>query len=120
MNKRELGRIGEDIAVSFLENRGIKIIKRNYFTKYGEIDLIGFKNKTIIFTEVKLRNSDSFGLPAEAITEDKFKKYQNAAQIFLMENDIFYNNIRFDVICLNSDGFNEKYKIEWLKNQYFI
>ena len=117
MNKREMGRIGEDLAANFLEKQNIKIIKRNYFTKYGEIDLIGFKNKTIIFTEVKLRNNNNFGLPIEGITKNKFKRYQNAIQIFISENNINYDNIRFDVICLYLIG--EKYKIEWLKNQYF-
>ena len=120
MNKRELGRLGEDIAADFLEKRDIKIIKRNYFTKYGEIDLIGFKNKTIIFTEVKLRNNNNFGLPVESITKNKIKRYQNAAQAFLLETDINYNDIRFDVICLYLENKNNKYKIEWIKNQYFI
>ena len=115
MNKRELGKIGEDIAANFLEKQDIKIIKKNYFTKYGEIDLIGFKNETIIFTEVKLRNNNNFGLPIEGITKNKIKRYQNTAQIFLLENNIIYNNIRFDVICLYFDSNNSKYKIEWLK-----
>ena len=117
MNKRELGGFGEDIAANFLEKRGICIIKRNYFTKYGEIDLIGFKNKTIIFTEVKLRNNNNFGLPIEGITKKKLKRFQDTAQFFISENNIDYENIRFDVICLYLIG--EKYKIEWLKNQYF-
>lgn len=120
MNKRELGKMGEDIAADFLETQDIKIIRRNYFTKYGEIDLIGFKNKTIIFTEVKLRNNNKYGLPVEAITENKIKRYQNAAQMFILENNILYDDMRFDVICLYLDENNKKYKIEWLKNQYFI
>ena len=117
MNKRELGKIGEDIAADFLKKRGIKLIKRNYFTKYGEIDLIGIKNETIIFTEVKLRNNSSFGLPIEGITKNKFNRYQQVAQTFLSENNINYENIRFDVICLYSLNNNKEYKVEWLKNQ---
>ncbi len=66
-----MGRLGEDIAAKFLENNGVRIIKRNYFTKYGEIDLIGIENKTIIFIEVKLRQNRNFGSPYETINAKK-------------------------------------------------
>lgn len=120
MNKRKLGRFGEDIAVNFLENNGIKVINRNYFTKYGEIDLIGFEKETIIFTEVKLRNNNNFGLPIESITKSKYNRYKNAIELFLQDTMINYNDIRFDIICIYNYKYNDEYKIEWLKNQYFI
>ncbi len=120
MNKRELGKFGENIAANFLKNNGINIIKRNYFTKYGEIDLIGFENETIIFTEVKFRNNNSFGSPIEAITKNKYNRYKNAADQFLQDNNLNYNDIRFDIICIYKNKYGNEYKIEWLKNQYFI
>ncbi|MBQ2124942.1 MAG: YraN family protein, partial [Spirochaetales bacterium] len=57
------GRSGEDLAAEFLAKQGVEIIERNYHTKFGEIDLIGFDKSTIIFIEVKLRNNDNFGTP---------------------------------------------------------
>ena len=57
MNKhnKTLGNIGEKIAYMYLKILGFEIIKCNFRCKYGEIDLIAKKNKTIHFVEVKTR-----------------------------------------------------------------
>ncbi|MCK4798508.1 MAG: YraN family protein [Spirochaetes bacterium] len=119
LNKRQLGKIGEDIATKYLENNGIQIIERNYYTKYGEIDLIGIENKTIIFIEVKLRKNKNFGLPSEAIDSKKLKRIHNTATNYISEMNFTNNDCRFDVICLFYSNHENLYKIEWLKNQYF-
>lgn len=50
---RQLGNIGEDLAVMFLVKQGYKLIERNYLKKWGEIDIItSFKGLTH-FIEVK-------------------------------------------------------------------
>jgi putative endonuclease len=51
--KQTIGKIGEDIAVKFLEQRGFEILERNYLKKFGEIDVICRKNSKIHFIEVK-------------------------------------------------------------------
>ena len=51
--KQVIGRIGEDIAGKYLENKGFKIVGRNYLKKYGEIDIIAQKGKITHFIEVK-------------------------------------------------------------------
>jgi len=117
MNKREIGKLGEEIAAKYLENQGIKIIIRNYFSEFGEIDLIGIENKTIIFIEVKLRNNNSFGEPIESIGCKKIEKIKKTACCFLIENEYKDLDIRFDVVSLTS--FQNNYKILWLKNLYF-
>ena len=119
MNKRETGKNGEELAVKFLEKNGIQIIKRNYFSKYGEIDLIGFENQTIIFIEVKLRNNIEFGSVYESVTESKVKRIYNSAKDFLSNSDINYNDCRFDVILINFDKAANNYTFEWFKNESF-
>lgn len=118
MNKREKGKLGENIASEFLKKKGIRIIERNYFTKYGEIDLIGIQNQTIIFIEVKLRNSDNYGLPWEGIDSKKINKIQKSAMLFLQKNNYDKFDCRFDVISLNYDSSTDCYKINWLENQF--
>ncbi len=59
MNKRELGKLGEQLAVNFYLSKGYKIINKNWYCRYGEIDLITKPKSTnvscIYFVEVKLR-----------------------------------------------------------------
>ncbi|MFA6445945.1 MAG: YraN family protein [Candidatus Paceibacterota bacterium] len=50
---RETGDLGEDIAVLYLKRHGYSIIERNYWKKWGEIDIIAEKSRKIYFVEVK-------------------------------------------------------------------
>ena len=71
-NKQEIGKIGEDIACSYLEKNNYKIICRNYRTKTGEIDIIARDiTKEIVFIEVKTRQNLKYGYPIDAINKQK-------------------------------------------------
>ena len=115
----EIGRTGEKLAAEFLAKQGIEIIERNYHTKFGEIDLIGFDKSTIIFIEVKLRNNDNFGTPVEAVTQTKLKRIYKSALLYISENESNYD-YRFDVIAISKDNINRCYHLEWFKNQNLI
>ena len=108
MNNREKGKIGEEIAKKFLINNGINIIKENYFTNFGEIDLIGIEKKTIIFIEVKFRKNNNFGLPYESVNERKIQRIKSSAETFLSKNDFGDYDCRFDVVSIvQGNGINE-------------
>ena len=115
----EKGRTGEKLAAEFLAKQGVEIIERNYHTKFGEIDLIGFDKSTIIFIEVKLRNNDNFGTPVEAVTQTKLKRIYKSALLYISENESNYD-YRFDVIAISKDNINRCYHLEWFKNQNLI
>src|SRR5207244_10318401 len=55
--RRALGRLGESLAAAHLERRGFSVIERNARTRYGEIDLIAFDGRTLVFAEVKTRRA---------------------------------------------------------------
>ena len=71
MNKRAVGNIAEENAVIFLKKNGYEIIKRNFYTRYGEIDIIASEKDVIVFVEVKFRNNNTFGSPLESISSKK-------------------------------------------------
>ncbi len=119
MNKREIGKFGEDMARKYLEKNGISVIFQNYFTKWGEIDLIGIEKRTIIFTEVKLRHSKSFGEPVESIGLRKINNLKNAIDFFFSKENYSGYDCRIDVICIFFNKLLGGYEIKWLKNQYF-
>ena len=73
MNKA-LGNKGEEIASSFLVEKGFELLKRNYrIYRVGEIDIIAKKENLIIFVEVKTRNINHFGGALYSITQRKKK-----------------------------------------------
>jgi len=57
--RRELGRLGEQLAATHLERLGFRCVERNARTRHGEIDLIVFDGCTIAFVEVKTRRVGS-------------------------------------------------------------
>lgn len=113
MNKRQIGSIGEDMAVEFLKSHGVKILERNYQNRFGEIDIIGREDNTLLFIEVKYRKNESFGYPLEAVGFAKREKIRKMARFFLNENHYYHYNIRFD--CIGIIGS----QIEWIKGAFY-
>ena len=67
MNRKETGAIAENIAADYLSKRGYKIHERNYRTREGEIDIIAYKDGTLIFVEVRAKTGRAFGSAEESI-----------------------------------------------------
>ena len=94
-----LGVKGEVVAKEHLESIGYKIIELNYKNKIGEIDIVAKDEKTIVFVEVKARQSAYFGLPREAVNYYKQQKIRNAAIGYLKFKGLYEKvPVRFDVI----------------------
>ncbi len=79
----KLGEIGEGLASKFLKGHGYKIIKRNYKTAIGEIDIIAEDGGTLVFIEVKTRENTAYGQPFEAVNRHKRRKIANVALLYL-------------------------------------
>lgn len=58
--KKDFGNSGEDIAVQYLKKHGHIILKRNFYCKQGEIDIITKDKNEIVFVEVKSRSDTGF------------------------------------------------------------
>lgn len=52
------GILGEDKACNFLKKQGFEILKRNFHSKFGEIDIIAKKDEILHFIEVKFTQND--------------------------------------------------------------
>lgn len=98
MNTRRFGIIGEKIAQDYLRKKGYEILETNFYTKRGEIDIIGKKDDCIVFIEVKTRTNLNYGTPAMSVTSGKKKHIKFVAKIFLSLNRLKEHEIRFDVI----------------------
>lgn len=110
------GKAGEDKAADFLAANGYKILKRNYKTRLGEIDIVARDKETICFVEVKSRTTERFGLPQEAISKSKQRQIAKAALMFLKENDLLDSFTRFDAVSVLFG--QDKPKLELIKNAF--
>lgn len=113
MNTRKLGVQGEQSACEYLEKLGYGILDRNVLYHGGEIDIVALDGQTVVFVEVKTRDSNKFGNPLEAITPTKVKAIVKCAQLFLLKNRWINRDSRFDVITIVRD------KIEHIKDAFW-
>ena len=84
MTAKEIGNSGEDAAAEFLEKNGLTVLKRNFYCRAGEIDIIAREEDTIVFAEVKTRISKEYGTPAEFVDYRKQEKIMKTAVLKLI------------------------------------
>lgn len=105
MNKRSFGNRGEDLAVLFLQRRGYRILKRNYSSRYGEIDIVARHKGGLCFVEVKTRSDGRCGSPLEAVGWRKQRQLGRMALEYLASHPLKEKFIRFDIVSvLLEDG----------------
>lgn len=98
-HKDDLGRRGEEVAATWLEERGMTVIARNWRCASGEIDVIAGDGLTTVFVEVKTRTSTAFGHPFEAITTAKAGRLRRLAAEWCRANP-GSDEIRIDVVAV--------------------
>ena len=101
MQRQNLGKTGEDLAVEELTAQGYAILERRYRTRYGEIDIVARDGGTIVFVEVKARATAEFGTAAEAITPYKQRRLASMAVDYLARNHLTDQPCRFDVVAID-------------------
>jgi putative endonuclease len=101
-----LGRTGEDLACAELERRGYAVLARRYRRRGGEIDIVARDGETIVFVEVKARDSRGFGRGADAITGLKRHRMAQLAIDYLARNGCTGRPCRFDVVSIGLETGN--------------
>ena len=123
--KRETGNRGEDAATRFLQDRGYKIIERNFWKPWGELDVVAVApDKTLVFVEVKTLEHEISELsisPEENLTSAKLKKLQRTAQLYANSHpQLIDDNMgwRIDLVAINilQENVKEKFDIRHYEN----
>lgn len=119
---REQGQHTEKLACQFLEEKGLKLLEKNYHCRFGEIDLIMQQNDSIVFVEVRYRRTNDFGSGAESVTANKQSKLIKTASAYLQQHaKLRKHPARFDVVSItgsietnniNNIDFN------WIENAF--
>ena len=117
MNKREIGKLGEDIACKYLLEKKYKILKRNYHSRFGEVDIIARdSNNLLVFFEVKTRTSGKYGQGFEAVDYYKQQKLVKTTYSYLSENKIKDDNFRIDVLSIDLEFRQRIGKVTHFRN----
>ncbi len=96
----ETGKIGEENSITYLNKMGYDILKRNYKTPFGELDVIAKESGAIVFIEIKTRRSRAYGMPEESVHLRKQRKLIQSAQCYLKQNRSLSKASRFDVLSV--------------------
>jgi putative endonuclease len=94
----ELGSLGENIAVTYLIDAGLRVLDRNWRCREGELDVVAREGDALVFCEVKTRRGVGFGHPVEAVTPVKQRRLRTLAQRWLAAHDEHAPELRFDVV----------------------
>lgn len=134
--KQKVGRLGEDIAVKYLENKGFSVIERNYLKKCGEIDIIAKKAGITHFIEVKsvsespdsrLGRSENCGKnvshvmdkyrPEDNLHQYKLKRLSRTIQLYLFEKHANGElEWVFDAITVQIDARKRQARVKFIDN----
>lgn len=113
--RRELGATGEQVATDHLVRRGCQILERNFRTRWGELDVIAFDGRAIVFVEVKTRivtvaNRD----PLESVHARKRQQIRRMAGQWLRERSDRprATELRFDAIGITLDRSGELLRLD--------
>ncbi|OGO00272.1 MAG: YraN family protein [Chloroflexi bacterium RBG_13_52_14] len=116
LKRKEVGALGEKLAVDFLKKRGYKIIQRNFRCREGEIDIITKQGECLVFVEVRTKKSSGFGIPEESITPVKSRKLVDLANIYLQNCSSLPQSWRIDVIAVELKPDNKLSRLEHIEN----
>lgn len=119
MFTQKIGKKGEQLALEFLKKKGYEILSQNFRSKIGEIDIIGTKDNTVIFVEVKTRIGNKYGLPEEAVTPWKIRSIIKTAEYFMMLHPKLPKLMRIDVVSIILSQSQAVESINHLENVFY-
>lgn len=112
----DLGKLGEELAVDFLQKNEYTILETNWTFQKAEIDIIALRENILAIVEVKTRSSLDFGLPQDFVNPKKMQLLVKAANEYVTANDLEVN-VRFDIIAIHKE--NNNYNIEHIEEAFY-
>jgi putative endonuclease len=117
-SNQNIGKLGEELAVRYLQGKQYQIVERNYRWARGEIDIIASTENTLVFVEVKTARGKNFGPPETWVNERKRLQLGKVAERYLQEKEIDGVNCRFDVVAVWAHG--PAWKVHHIENAFWL
>lgn len=112
----ELGKLGETLAVEYLQKNDYKILETNWIFQKAEIDIIAQKQDILAIVEVKTRSTTDFGLPQDFVKPKKIQLLTKAVNEYVIANDLDVT-VRFDIIAVHKK--NNTFLIDHLQDAFY-
>jgi len=112
----ELGKKGEQLAISFLVKKGYTIRDKNWRFQKAEVDIIAQKKDILAVVEVKTRSSIEFGNPQDFVNPKKIKLLVSAIDEYVISKELDVE-VRFDIIAIVKE--NNNFTIEHLEDAFY-
>ena len=112
----DLGKLGEELAVDFLQQNGYDILETNWTFQKAEVDIIAQKENILAIIEVKTRSSIEFGLPQDFVKPKKIQLLVKAVNEYVIANDLEVE-VRFDIVAIYKEG--NEFKLEHIENAFY-
>ncbi|MEP6484480.1 MAG: YraN family protein [Rudaea sp.] len=114
---RDVGSVWETVVENHLRVAGLKTLARNFYCRYGEIDLIMRERDCIVFVEVRYRRSRIRGDGVASVGMTKRKKLTQTASMFLQSRPALGDlPCRFDVI--GCSGTPQQPEFDWARGAF--
>ena len=115
-NHNDLGKLGEELAVDYLQKNGYEILDTNWRFQKAEVDIIAQKENVLAVVEVKTRSSLDFGLPQDFVKPKKIQLLVKAINEYVVNNDLEVT-VRFDIIAIHKN--KEVFDIEHIEEAFY-
>ncbi|MBQ2979289.1 MAG: YraN family protein [Bacteroidaceae bacterium] len=110
-----LGKSGEEYAAEYLVSRGYVIRDVNWVSGRHELDIVAYRDDTIVVVEVKTRSNIDFAYPEEAVTLQKIRNTVRATDAYMRMFELDME-VRFDVISIV--GKEPPFEIEHIEDAF--
>jgi putative endonuclease len=111
----DLGKLGEELAVDYLEKNGYEILETNWTFQKAEVDIIAKKDAILAVIEVKTRSSLDYGLPQDFVKPKKIQLLVKAINEYVTQNDIDVD-VRFDIVAIHKE--NNEFILEHIEDAF--
>ena len=117
-SRQKTGSAAEQLALSYLARRGLRLIEKNFHCRAGELDLVMADAHCIAVVEVRARAPGSRVSPLQTVDEFKQRKIIRATELWLAMNERFADEpLRFDVVAIES-GQRGPAGLQWIRDAF--
>lgn len=98
---RAKGNEAEELAKNYLYDKGFEIVEQNFYSRFGEIDIIALKDEVLHFVEVK--SGEDYEKAIQNITPTKLSRLIKTGDVYMKKNSVDIDYMYDAIIIVQKD-----------------